>query len=32
MQTLEQCLKDLVTRKQVDAADARRKANKTLDL
>ncbi len=32
MQTLEQCLKDLVVRKQVDPADARRKANKTLEL
>ena len=32
MQTLEQCLKDLVKKGHVDAADARRKANKALEL
>ena len=32
MQTLEQCLKDLVKRGMVDAGDARRKANKALEL
>ena len=32
MQTLEQCLKDLVKRNLVDAGDARRKANKPLEL
>ncbi|WP_420466612.1 type IV pilus twitching motility protein PilT [Panacagrimonas sp.] len=32
MQTLEQCLKDLVKKGHVDAGDARRKANKALEL
>ncbi|TDU30877.1 twitching motility protein PilT [Panacagrimonas perspica] len=32
MQTLEQCLKDLVKKGLVDAGDARRKANKALEL
>ena len=32
MQTLEQCLKDLVKRGLIDPADARRKANKVLEL
>jgi twitching motility protein PilT len=32
MQTLEQCLKDLVKKGLVDAGDARRKANKPLEL
>ena len=32
MQTLEQCLKDMVRRGLIDPADARRKANKPLEL
>ncbi|MGQ0618653.1 MAG: type IV pilus twitching motility protein PilT [Panacagrimonas sp.] len=32
MQTLEQCLRDLVKRGLIDPADARRKANKALEL